>query len=95
MFQPRFALVDTPTSAIVVVFVDQPTIEDELACKRLRGQVTRCVADLPVVLRCDLGRAVALDGPEHLKHHAIASRVAAQPTFAFEPQEGSWWSTAA
>jgi hypothetical protein len=74
----------TPNGPIAIVHADSRQVADALTGERIRRDASRLLGGMPIVLRCRLGEAILLRGPEHLYRYA-GSEVDALPIVKLEP----------
>ncbi len=66
----RVSFCPTPDGPIGIVHTEPGDLMDSAAGARVRRDLGRLLGELPIILRCRLGDAVLLQGPESLYRHA-------------------------
>jgi hypothetical protein len=66
----RITFSPTPDGPIGIVHADPGDVMDGASGERIRRDVGRLLGELPLVLRCRLGDAILLQGPEALYRYA-------------------------
>jgi hypothetical protein len=66
----RVSFFPAPNGPIGIVHAEPGDVMDAAAGERIRRDLGRLLGDLPLVMRCRLGDAVLLQGPEPLYRYA-------------------------
>jgi hypothetical protein len=66
----RISFFPAPNGPIGIVHAEPGDVMDAAVGERIRRDLARLLGDLPLVLRCRLGDAVLLQGPEGLYRYA-------------------------
>jgi hypothetical protein len=69
--QTTLRFIETPNGPIAVADITPQLLIDEVAATRLRERLTRTLGEIPVLLRCRIGKSLSFSGDPNLQRYAV------------------------